>query len=284
MTQRPRAPLEPALHRIVQRVEELPGTTTLTLMPVEERDRLASPCPGQFAMLWSFGVGEVPISFASVGSRGELRHTVRAVGPVTSQLANAEPGDLVGARGPYGTGWNFEDLRGFDLILIGGGLGLAPLRPAIEVIGARRDEFNNVVLLAGARSPSEFLYIGELGKLCRDAQIEFRPTVDHLPSVDDLARWHGHVGVVTELIADAVAQPGRTKALICGPEIMMRYAARELCSAGVDAAAIQLSLERNMHCGIGICGHCQLGPLLICRDGPVITYDVVREWLEVTEL
>ncbi len=279
------SPMIPELWRVTRRRQELGDTATLTIEPVDEAARSSTPHPGQFAMLWWFGVGEVAISYSSIdASTGSVSHTVRAVGPVTTAIATARVGDILGARGPFGQGWDLDAAVGNDVVLVGGGLGLAPIRSAVEAIGARRGDFGSVALLAGARSPGDLLYLEELGELCTGADIDLHLTVDHLPSRTALVQWRARVGVVTDLIGGLVTTPARTTALVCGPEIMMRYAARALTTEGLTPGNIQISLERNMHCGIGLCGHCQLGPLLVCRDGPVVTYDVAGPWLTTREL
>jgi NAD(P)H-flavin reductase len=196
---------------------------------------------------------------------------------VTRALFCAKPGTIIGVRGPFGNGWQVPP-EGADLIIMAGGIGLAPLRPVIRHAVASRHRYRNVSVLIGARTPSDLLYPTEYDAW-READIRVLSTVDMAAP-----GWDGHVGVVTTLVPGVVTEPRRTAALVCGPEVMMRFAARALSGQGVPTSSMQVSLERNMRCGIGECGHCQLGPLLICRDGPVTTYDLAEPLLSVKEL
>jgi anaerobic sulfite reductase subunit B len=224
----------------------------------------AAFAPGQFAMLYAFGAGEAPISVSGVD--GDVEHTVRAVGAVTRALCRA---DVLGVRGPFGNCWPLDAAAGRDVVVIAGGIGLAPLRPVIRALAGREA----VHVLYGARGPAEMLYTDELERW--GAQV--------IVDVPD-ATWPGAVGVVTKLIERAAFDPARALAMICGPEVMMRFAVGALRARGVPADAIWVSLERSMHCGTGHCGHCQLGPRLICRDGPVFRHDAVERLLRVPEL
>lgn len=236
--------------------------------------------PGQFNMLTAFGVGEVPISVSGDPAEpGRLVHTVRAVGPVSTALAELKPGDALGLRGPFGTSWPVDDAFGQDMVILCGGLGLAPLRPALYRLLAQRVRFGNIVLLYGARSPDEILFRSELENWRRRLDIDIEVTVDHA-----ISDWRGHVGVVTTLIPHAAFDPMHTTALVCGPEVMMRFAIAALRDAGVSDDAIYLSMERNMKCAVGLCGHCQFGPSFVCRDGPVFRYADVRDILALKEI
>jgi NAD(P)H-flavin reductase len=229
-------------------------------------------------MLYAFGVGEVPISFAGDPGDGRpLAHTVRAVGTVTDALCRAPRGTAVGVRGPYGAGWSLGDPAD-DLLVVAGGLGLAPLRPVILLAVADPVRRGYLRLLLGARSPDQLLYRRELGRW-RVRGADVRVTVDHAAP-----GWVGPVGVVTDLLEGAVDRPERTTALVCGPEVMMRLVAGRLRQLGVPGERIQVSLERNMRCGVAQCGHCQLGGVLLCRDGPVVGWDRIERSLEVREL
>ncbi len=231
-------------------------------------------------MLYAFGVGEVPISTSGApNAGGELTHTIRAVGPVTTALCAAEPGDVLGVRGPFGTTWPLEQAAGGDLVVIAGGIGLAPVRPAVYHALAHRDDYGAVGLLVGARTPSDLLYVPELEQWRARFDLEVGVTVDSAAG-----DWHGRVGVVTRLIPGAAFDPATATALVVGPEIMMRFTVAALLERGVPKERIYISMERNMRCGVGHCGHCQLGPLLICRDGPVFRYDEIEPLMEVREL
>lgn len=236
--------------------------------------------PGQFTMLYVFGVGEVPISICGDPAEPEvLVHTTRAVGNVTRAMRALRPGDTIGVRGPFGTAWPVEQKSGRDLVFVAGGIGLPPLRPAIYEALAHRERYGRVVLLYGARTPEELLYRRELAQWRSQLDLEVHVTVDRATG-----DWRGNVGVVTPLIRRAPIDPKNTVAMICGPEIMIRFAAQELARRGVAPADTFVSLERNMKCAVGLCGHCQLGPYLVCRDGPVFAYDRVQGLLDVGEV
>ena len=236
--------------------------------------------PGQFAMVYVFGVGEVPISYSgSPDPREPIRHTTREVGAVTRAMGRLGGGAMLGVRGPYGRPWPLEEARGGDVVLIAGGIGLAPLRPALCALAARREEFGRVVLLYGARSPSDLLFGRDLQRWRSRSRIEVAVTVDRA-SRD----WTGEVGVVPGLVARAPFDPGRTTALLCGPEVMMRFTADALRRRGVADGRIFVSLERNMKCAVGLCGRCQLGPDFVCKDGPVFSWDRAHRLLELREV
>ncbi len=235
---------------------------------------------GQFTMLQAFGVGEIPISISgSPVEDGPLIHTIRQVGGVSKALVSAQPGSQVGVRGPFGTSWDVTDGKGGDVVIITGGIGLAPLRPAILELLAERDQYNRVVLLYGARTPEDILFGDQLRKWADRQGIDVEVTVDNGPH-----GWKGRVGFVTQLIGRASFDPSHTLALICGPEVMMRASANELRQRGVPAGTIRLSMERSMKCGIGLCGHCQLREHFICLDGPVQTYEVLAPLMQKWEL
>jgi anaerobic sulfite reductase subunit B len=265
----------PARYRIAWRAAETHDTVTLALEPVDQP--IGTHLPGQFTMLYAFGIGEVPISISGLAGRC-LVQTIRSVGAVTRALCEADPGQLVGVRGPFGTHWGVADAAGRELVVVAGGIGLAPLRGALLAALAARERYRRIVVLIGARSPHELVFAEEVAAW-RAAGADVLVTVDRAS-----AGWTGHVGVVTQLIDRAGIDPGAALALICGPEVMMRLTARELCAHGVAPGNIRLSLERNMRCGIAECGHCQLGPLLLCRDGPVVSYTQVAPLLTVREL
>jgi NAD(P)H-flavin reductase len=226
-------------------------------------------------MLSAFGIGEVPVS---VGGE-PLVQTIRAVGAVTRALCAARPGTLLGVRGPFGRPWPVEDACGCDVVVVAGGIGLAPLRTALHHVLERRAEYGSAVLLYGSRTPADLLYRRELERLRGRLDLEVDVTVDV-----GTGDWRGKVGVVTKLIPRAQFDPGSAVALVCGPELMMRYTAEALLERGMPPERVFLSLERSMRCGVGHCGHCQLGPVLVCRDGPVLSYDRVAPLLAVREL
>jgi anaerobic sulfite reductase subunit B len=266
----------PAPYRVAERAAETHDTVTLRLEPV---DRPISPHrPGQFTMLYAFGVGEVPISISGGPGGPGLIQTIRSVGAVTRALCEADQGQVIGVRGPFGTDWGIADAAGRDVVLVAGGIGLAPLRPALLAALAARERYRRVTVLIGARTPDELVFADEIaGWRARGAAVH--TTVDRAA-----AGWTGHVGVVTQLIDRAGLDPAATLAMVCGPEVMMRLTARALGDRGVAPGRIRVSLERNMRCGTAECGHCQLGPLLLCRDGPVVSYEQAAPLLSVKEL
>jgi NAD(P)H-flavin reductase len=273
-------PMLPAPYRVTARAVETRDSVTLELTPAGPP--LPPSGPGQFMMLAVPGVGEVAISVSGdpTAHGGTLVHTIRAVGAVSQALHDAWPGTVVGVRGPFGRGWEVASAAGRDLVIAAGGVGLAPLRPVVLAALADRGRYGRVVLVVGARTPEEFLFRGELQALAvRKNDLEIEMTIDQ-PATG----WDGPVGFVTEPLARLSLDPGNTTAFLCGPEPMMRFSAHVLLGKGMSASDIRVSLERNMQCGIGLCGHCQLGPLLLCRDGPVAGYDVAGPLLAVREL
>ena len=235
--------------------------------------------PGQFTMLSAGGAGEVPISISGDPGRSEqLVHTVRAVGLATAAICAAEPGRKLGVRGPFGTAWPLADAEGADVVIAAGGIGLPPLRPAILALLSQRERYGRLVLLYGGRAPDQLMFPDEL-QAWREQGIEVHVTVDSAGP-----EWLGHVGVVTRLVRQAGIDPLRTVAMSCGPEIMMRFLVAALIEEGVPSDRMHVSMERNMQCAIGHCGHCQLGPTLVCRDGPVYRWSVLEPWLAIREL
>ncbi len=272
----PHNPLEPVPFRVETVRQELPDCFTLTVAAEGTPFAFA---PGQFNMLYVFGHGEVPISMSGDPDQTEkLTHTIRNVGPVTAALQQIKAGDTIGVRGPFGSAWPLEEAKGKDIILMAGGLGLAPLRPALYRLLANRGDYETVTLLYGTRAPETILFADEL--------TEWGGTIDVAISVDSAGSpaWPGHVGVVTDLLLDRKIDPRNTIALICGPEIMMRFCAHALLDKGLSASDIYLSMERNMKCAIGHCGRCQYGPYFLCKDGPVFAFEAVAQLLGVREV
>ena len=236
--------------------------------------------PGQFNMLYAFGAGEVPISVSGArrGSR-MLVHTIREVGSVTQALARLRAGGGIGVRGPFGRPWPIEEAAGRDVVVVAGGIGLAPLRPLLDEIVARRRDFGQVVLLYGARNPEDVLFRRGLERWRESSGVAVSVTVDHA------ARgWPGDVGVVTALLPRASFDGPNAVAFVCGPEVMMRFAADALRRRGVSDERIFVSMERNMKCAVGFCGHCQFGPSFVCKDGPVFPYREVSGLLSLREV
>lgn len=236
--------------------------------------------PGQFNMLYAFGFGEVPISISGDPLRpGVLTHTVRAVGPVTRALQGLKKGDVIGVRGPFGTPWPVDVAQGKDVLLVAGGIGLAPLRPTIYSVLSRRKVFGRVCIAYGARTPGDLLYTKEIAHWRGRMDVQLEVTVDRGDP-----EWRGQTGVVTKLLRHFDFTPHDSVAMLCGPEVMMRFASRELEGLGMPAPRIYLSMERNMKCGVGSCGHCQLGPTFICKDGPVYPLTQLVRLMSVREL
>jgi NAD(P)H-flavin reductase len=272
-------PMLPVPYRVASRTAETRDSVTLALEPAGPP--LPPFQPGQFTMLAVPGIGEVAISVSGdpAAGDGRLVHTVRAVGAVTRALCESPPGRVIGVRGPFGTSWDLPSAAGRDLIIVGGGVGLAPLRSLLLGALAARGSYRRVCLVAGARKPSEFLFRGELAAWSGRPDLEVELTIDQPAS-----GWDGQVGFVTEPLARLHLDTSRTTAFLCGPEAMIRFSALVLLRRGVPAADIRVSLERDMKCGVGLCGHCQLGPILVCRDGPVVGYPVAGPLLTVREL
>jgi NAD(P)H-flavin reductase len=269
-------PMVPAPFGVRAKRRDTVDTWTLELEP-GDGTRLAF-APGQFTMLSAGGAGEVPISISGDPDRSEsLVHTVRAVGLATRAICATEPGDVLAVRGPFGRSWPVEEIEGADVVVVTGGIGLAPLRPAILRLLAWRERFGRVTLLYGGRSPDQLLYATELEEWAQRG-LEVEVTVDSAGP-----EWLGRVGVVTRLVRRAEISPDAV-ALLCGPEVMMRFTVAALAERGVAPERIYASMERNMQCGIGHCGHCQLGPTLVCRDGPVYSWSELAPWLAIKEL
>jgi len=272
-------PMLPRVARVARRVRELADTWTLELVAAEG-ERLPGYAPGQFTMMYLFGVGEIPVSISGdAADARRLVQTVRAVGKVSEAVTRLSKGATLGLRGPFGTAWPVEEGYGRDVVVIAGGLGLAPLRPALYQLRRERQKLGRLVLLYGTRRPDDILFRRELEGWRRQLDMEIEVTVDHAG-----ADWRGHVGVVTGLIPRLRIDVENAVALVCGPEIMMRFAAGALHDIGVPEAAIHLSLERNMKCAVGLCGHCQLAGSFVCKDGAVMRYDRVRRLLGLREV
>jgi NAD(P)H-flavin reductase len=295
-------PFTPKFYRVREVRRELSDTVTLDIVPPDGSRPACAP--GQFNMLYVFGVGEIAISMSGdCTDESRFVHTVRDVGAVSKAITALEAGAMIGVRGPFGTGWPVAEAEGSDVVIVAGGLGLAPLRPAIYHVLANRARYGRVAVLFGTSNPEDMLFRDELAEwrqnldigfgvrrqlrgiaefaqhLHGDPRMSVEVTVDHADT-----GWRGNVGVVPDLIPRAPFQPHDTVAFVCGPEVMMRYTAAALIDAGVAAERIHLSMERNMKCAIGLCGHCQFGPSFICKDGPVMRFDKIARILAVREI
>jgi NAD(P)H-flavin reductase len=270
-------PMVPKPFEVLRTRQDTADTWTLELKPPDSSELAFAP--GQFTMISAGGSGEVPISISGdPGDPGLLVHTVRGVGLATEALCAARPGQILSVRGPFGAPWPVEDLDGADVVVVAGGIGLAPLRPAVLSLLAGRERYGRLILLYGGRAPDQLLFGAELETWATRG-------MDVLVTVDSAGpEWLGHVGVVTRLVRRAAIDPETAVSLLCGPEVMMRFMAASLIEQGVRRSSIYASMERNMQCGIGHCGHCQLGPTLVCRDGPVYRWDQLEPWLAIREL
>ncbi|MEE4379720.1 MAG: FAD/NAD(P)-binding protein [Candidatus Competibacteraceae bacterium] len=272
-------PMLPIPYRIHKMRRELADTFTVDLVP-ESGTHSLNYAPGQFNMVYMFGAGEVPISIS--GDPAEelpLVHTIRAVGPVTRAMQGLKRGDTLGIRGPFGSAWPVVEAEGSDVVIVTGGVGLAPLRPAIYHILAHREKYGDVRIYYGARTPEDILFLKELQEWRGRFDLIVEVTVDSA-----VGFWAGRVGVVTHLVSRGRYDPVDTVALVCGPEIMMRYTIKALNERGVGNEQIYVSMERNMKCAIGFCGHCQFGPYFVCKDGPVFRFDQIASIFELREL
>jgi NAD(P)H-flavin reductase len=268
--------MTPLPFRVRERRKDTSDTWTLTLEPFDGDGPAVAP--GQFMMVYVFGIGEVPISVSGPPNRrGPVVLTVRAVGAVTNAVCASGPGAVLGLRGPFGNSWPVDAAVDGDVVVVAGGIGLAPLRPLVLRALERRGDYGLVSLLYGARTPGDLLYARQLD--------EWSDVIDVGVTVDAASGdWTGRVGVVPKLVSRVAFRPEATTAFVCGPEIMMHFTIEALLARGVPPDRIQISMERHMDCGVGLCGHCQLGPTLICRDGPVYSYAEASPWLAVRNL
>jgi NAD(P)H-flavin reductase len=269
----------PVPYEVDRRATETADTVTLVLRPPAGTG-VPSFAPGQFNMVYRFGLGEVAVSISSDPRRpAELIHTIRSAGKITDALTRLNPGEHVGVRGPYGSGWPLSKALGKDVVIVAGGLGLPPLRPAIYELMSHREAYDRLEVIYGARSPQDLVYYDELQtwRLRKDLRVQV--------TVDAAGReWYGDVGLVTARLPDARFDPPRTVAFLCGPEIMMKLTAQALATRGVPEDAIWVSMERNMKCAVGLCGHCQFGPSFVCRNGPVFCYRDIKPFLNLREV
>lgn len=269
--------LIPTLYQVKTIIQETPEVFTLQLTSKEQSQRRVF-LPGQFNMLYHFGYGEVAISISGDPSRQDLLiHTIRAVGSVTKQMQRLKTGEEIGVRGPFGSAWPLGTKQG-DVLIIAGGIGLAPLRPALFYLAAHKTHDQNITLLYGARNPHDIIYQKDLEQWQKQG-IKVQVTVDYAD-----VGWQGRVGVVTSLIKKNIKHPHNTQVLICGPEMMIKFAVHELMGVQTDKKNIFVSLERNMQCAVGFCGRCQYGPYFLCKDGPVFSYEQLQSWLMIKEL
>ena len=271
-------PMHPRPFRVLDIWKELSDTFSMSLVPEDGGPVVFEP--GQFNMLYAFGVGEVPISVSGdPTNRSILIHTTRAVGNVSKALDSLKVGEIIGVRGPFGSTWPLNVAEGKDLVFVAGGIGLAPVRPSIYAALAERHKYGNIAVLYGARTPEDILFAKELLRWKARFDIDVQVTVDRATG-----HWQGRVGLVTKLISSGGFDPNNTVAYTCGPEIMMLHVVDALHARGIPLDRIYLSMERNMKCGVGFCGHCQWGSAFVCRNGPVFRYDTIVDSLKIKEL
>lgn len=268
----------PKIYQVKAIEQETPEVFTLSLSPQDDRTPSNDFLPGQFNMVYQFGIGEAAISISGdPANKEDLVHTIRAVGSVTKSLQKLNIGDPLGIRGPYGRPWPLTT-KDCDVLIIAGGVGIAPLRSALYQLAARRSAYRKISLLYGARNPEEIVYAKEMRRW-EEQGIDVKITVDHAEN-----EWKGRIGVVTSLIQRQLDKPDNTLVLACGPEIMLKIAVNELLRAEVPVERIFLALERNMQCAEGFCGHCQYGPYFLCKDGPIFSYAELQHWFNIKEL
>ena len=263
---------------IVECIEESPSVYTLRLRftdpVVNEEYHFA---PGQFNMLYLMGVGEVPISIVSDPDDDNLYdHTIRAVGRVTRGMQALGPGDRIGVRGPYGRGWPLYEIRGRDVLIATGGLGCAPVVSIINYLLKRREQFGRLVIMQGVKHADDLIWREQYETWNAMANTRVLLAADQSGP-----GWPWHTGMVTELLEQADLDMDSGLAMMCGPEGMMRAVIRALLERGMDEQQLWLSMERNMQCGFGQCGHCQLGGKFVCKDGPVFCYPEIKDLLGV---
>ena len=270
-------PMVPLPATITQIQHEAPEVATYNLTFSNETLRQKYRfLPGQFNMLYLPGIGEVAISISSdPGQPDTLSHTIREAGSVTKAIARLKKGGVIGLRGPYGSAWPVDIAEGNDLIFVSGGIGLAPLRPAIFHIINHRQEYGQVTILVGSRTPADLLYPAEFDSW-REQDIEVIVTVDRADE-----SWPGRVGVVPMMFYNLRPDPRRTIVFTCGPEIMMRFVIYEALARRIPKERIFVSLERNMKCAIGFCGHCQYGPMFLCQEGPILSFNRIEPFFGV---
>lgn len=261
---------------IVEKTQESPDIVSLRLRFDEPEIRKTYRFQaGQFNMLYVFGVGEVAISIVSDPDEPQfLDHTIRIVGRVTNVIGRMNIGDSLGIRGPFGQGWPMQEAKGKDVLVVTGGLGCAPVVGAIEFMFRRRKEYGTIKIIHGVKSPHDLLFRERFDQWRQHSNTEVL-----LASDEPGKTWHYHVGVVTELFDQVEVDPEKTVVMMCGPEIMMRVAVNMLSHRGLQPDGMYVSLERHMECGIGLCGHCQMGPFFLCKDGPVMRLDTILPFL-----
>ena len=267
-------PYLPMEAEVIERIQESPDMYSLRLRITDPAVQAAYTFePGQFNMLYLYGVGEIPISIVSdPRDENSIDHTIRAVGRVTNAMSNLNAGDVIGLRGPYGRGWPVLDAEQRDVVVVTGGLGCAPVVSVLNYIARRRERFGKLNIVQGVKHTCDFIW--------RERYDHWRELPDTrvlLAADDGEPIWPFHIGRVTDLFDQMEFNPDDVIVMLCGPEGMMRIVVKYMLEQGVNGKDIWLSMERNMQCGIGHCGHCQYGGKFICKDGPVFCYDDLKD-------
>jgi sulfite reductase subunit B len=263
-------PYRPIETEVLDVITESPTIITLKLRPKEELGFET----GQFIELTVPGVGEAPFTPSSSPSlREKMDVTVMKVGKVTNEIHNLNKGNIVGLRGPYGKGYPLDDFKGKEILVLGGGVGLAPLRSLMYALFGRMNDFKRVYFRYGARTPKDIIYKEEVKQWSQRSDLDFRITVD-----DGDESWTGHVGLVTTILDGMAIEANKGIGVVCGPPIMMKFGTLKLLELGFKEENIYLSMEKNMSCGFGKCGHCRIGTYYTCKDGPVFTYDKIKKF------
>lgn len=263
----------PVVAEVIDCIHEARDIFNLQIRFKQQQDHLAyNFIPGQFNMIYLYGVGEVAISIASdPADRSQINHTIRAVGRVTKALQKLTKGDYIGIRGPFGNGWPIEKAIGKDIIIVTGGLGCAPTLSVVKYIMARRSQYGKLHILQGVKHSNDFIFRQQYKKWQ-----QMPNTIIHIAADKAGPQWPWNIGLVTDMLKSVTTEPSNTIVMMCGPEGMMHTAVQTLTNKGIAAENIYLSMERNMECAIGHCGHCQYGGLFICKDGPVFSYPVIK--------
>lgn len=257
-------------------IQETHDTYTYYITPLDAEIRGS---PGQFNIIYVYGGGEIPISISGM-ENGKIMHTIKFVGAVTRMISRIKEGGIIGLRGPYGNTWPMKEAEGQDILIVSGGIGIAPLRPVIMEIEKNRSKYGKIMILYGARTPRDLVYRREFERYKKIEETEVHVTVDRGDN-----DWTGPVGVVTTLIPKVEVNPKNTISMVCGPEIMIKFTVKDLITKkNIPEDRIYISIERRMRCGIGQCGHCQIGPFFICKDGPIFQFSKIKKYFEVEQI
>jgi NAD(P)H-flavin reductase len=270
-------PMVPMPFRITRVIREIPGVYTWHLKPLDGKPFHYRP--GQFNMVYQFGVGEIPVSISGDCREPDtLVHTIRAVGPVTNAMQQLRAGTVVGIRGPFGRPWPIDEVVGSDIVFVTSTIGLAPLRGLIYEVLHRREDFGKVIICYGTRGTDDIMYEEDLHRWRARFDTNVHLTVHSAPS-----GYRGRVGSVASAIRAARPDWAATTAFVCRSEALTRQAVDTLGELGVTKDRVWVTLERNMQCAIGLCGHCQIGTTFVCKDGPVYRYDEIEHLYSVRE-